>query len=190
MKYIALIGRKRSGKDTSADILLKEHPEMVFHRRMALADPLKAIARILFPSLSDNQLYGGNEHKEAPSRSLGGYSPRETLIGLGTMLDQKLPSILPRLPLPVLLEASLAEIIGERQVLITDCRMPHETRRLKELGFRFIGIQRQEAEPLPGVVQSHTELDIPRLIREYADIVIDNDGTIEELREKLLAINF
>ena len=39
-------------------------------------------------------------------------------------------------------------------------------------------------------IQSYTERDVPRLIREYADIVIDNDGMIEEPREKILAIEF
>jgi hypothetical protein len=67
---IGLCGQAGSGKDTVADILVKDHHFV----KVALADPLKRICREVF-DFTDEQLWGASEKRNAPDkrypRSLG-----------------------------------------------------------------------------------------------------------------------
>jgi len=55
---IGLSGKKRVGKDTIADHLVKRHGFIKY----SFADPIKDIAKVLF-SFSDEQLYGNDKEK-------------------------------------------------------------------------------------------------------------------------------
>lgn len=58
---IGLCGKAGSGKDTVADFLVRDHGFV----KVALADPLKRIARDVF-DFSDKQLWGPSEMRNAP----------------------------------------------------------------------------------------------------------------------------
>ena len=57
MQVICLIGQKRVGKDTVADIIQERDPEF---QRFALADPIKDIARIMFSFKSEKAVRNMN----------------------------------------------------------------------------------------------------------------------------------
>jgi hypothetical protein len=58
---IGLLGQAGAGKDTTADFLVKNHNFV----KVALADPLKRIARDVF-DFTDEQLWGPSEKRNAP----------------------------------------------------------------------------------------------------------------------------
>ncbi len=57
---IALAGVRKSGKNTVGDLLESFHG---FHQT-AFATPLKQMAKIAFPQLTEDQLYGPSQHRE------------------------------------------------------------------------------------------------------------------------------
>jgi hypothetical protein len=57
MQVICLIGQKRVGKDTVADIIQAHDTEF---QRFALAEPIKDIARIMF-NFTEEQLYSAEK---------------------------------------------------------------------------------------------------------------------------------
>lgn len=64
-------------------------------------------------------------------------------------------------------------------VLITDCRQPHEYKYMKRLGAKFIFLERNT-----GIEDDHsTEKG---LIPSEDDIIIDNNGTLDELKSNIL----
>ena len=81
MQIICLIGQKRVGKDTVADIIQELEPGF---RRFALADPIKDIARIMF-NFTEDQLFGAAKD-EFDSR--WGIRPRDFFERFGTDIMQ------------------------------------------------------------------------------------------------------
>jgi hypothetical protein len=80
---IGVCGRAGSGKDTVADVLVREHGFV----KVSFADPLKRICREVF-DFSDEQLWGSSEKRNVPDRRyqrVPGYlTPRYALQRLGT----------------------------------------------------------------------------------------------------------
>lgn len=68
MNLLALVGRAGSGKDTVADILVRDH----HWTKIALADPMKRAARDFF-QFTDEQLWGPSALRNAPDERF----PRE-----------------------------------------------------------------------------------------------------------------
>lgn len=94
MKTLGLVGRAGSGKDTVADILVRDHGWV----KIALADPMKRFLRDVL-AFSDDQLWGPSSSRNAPdkryirSRPAQGWlddqrplylTPRHALQQLGT----------------------------------------------------------------------------------------------------------
>ena len=89
---IALTGKKRSGKDTAAQVLIKHHNFI----KISFAEPLKQISKILF-NFTDNQLEG--DEKETIDKRIN-YSPREIMQLMGTeIFRNQLKHIFPKLPM-------------------------------------------------------------------------------------------
>ena len=76
---LGLVGRKGAGKDTVGDYLV----ECQGFARAAFADPVKWVARDLWPHLTEAQCWGPIEVKEAVDTTLG-VSPRWLLQRIGT----------------------------------------------------------------------------------------------------------
>jgi hypothetical protein len=81
MRIIGLSGRAGAGKDTVADILVRERG----YTKIALADPLKRICREAFAGkMTDEHLWGPSEKRNEPIEALGGLTARKALQTLGT----------------------------------------------------------------------------------------------------------
>jgi hypothetical protein len=78
---VALTGRKRNGKDTIAEHLIKEYG----YRQLAYAEPIKQICKILF-DFSDEQCYGNL--KEVVDERWG-VTPRHCFEYIGTEMFRK-----------------------------------------------------------------------------------------------------
>jgi hypothetical protein len=122
---IGLIGQKRVGKDTVASIIREFDNEYKF---MALADPIKDIARIMF-NFSEKQLYDDEKDMIDAKWNI---KPRDFFEQFGTDIMQfdiykYLPALESRVPQRKFWILSLLSKLQETdKVIITDIRGQHE----------------------------------------------------------------
>lgn len=78
---------------------------------------------------------------------------------------------------------ALRRILGEdgNDFVITDCRQPHEQAMLRKFGAKFIFINKDT-----GLVDNHSTEQ--GLIPQPDDVIVDNNGTIEQLKNQLIEI--
>lgn len=175
---IGLGYKARSGKDTFANFLKEDHDFVP----IAFADPLKNAARELF-GFSDEQLYGSLKEVVDPfwQERLGDnfsdpITPRLILQLLGT---QSLRNVLSG---DILFHSTVRHIVNnpDTNFVITDCRFPNEANLLKGMGATLIHIHRNNRNQIQGASnhESETAMD------NYGgwDIVVDNNGTLGDLR--------
>ncbi len=139
---IGICGKKRSGKDTVADILVKEYG----FSKYAFADPIKEICKTAF-FWDDERMNGLDKEVYDPQ---WGLSPREAMQRIGTELFQvELGEYLPNFKeingrsLWVRRFKYWYENINDNQnVVVSDVRFLHEHQILKSLDFVFLKIER------------------------------------------------
>jgi dephospho-CoA kinase len=165
-KLIGIAGRARSGKDTVADMLVT----MRGGYRYSFADPIRSMLRGIGIDMNDPEWIA---NKEKPIPGLG-RSPRYLMQTLGTEWGRQL------------VNEDIWKIIAEINLLqtgsgmiISDVRFDNETAWVRSMGGIVIHIDRPDAP----VVEAHSsEAGVQRLAR---DIVIVNDGTLEDLSYKI-----
>jgi hypothetical protein len=187
---IGLIGQKRVGKDTVANIIKELVPE---YKTMALADPIKDIARIMF-NFNENQLYEA-EKDELDTR--WNIKPREFFEQFGTEIMQfdiykylpALENVVPQRKFWVL--SLLSKIRENDKVIITDVRGQHELDEIVKFNpnAKFIRIIRPSTSNNVGGTELHITQQEPDMIEsKWITNTVVNDGTIDDLREKIKKI--
>jgi hypothetical protein len=177
-RLVGFTGRAGAGKDTAADFVAKAYG----FRRHAFADPMKAGLNAMFGWSPLN--WQDRAWKEAPNEALGGFSPRFLAQTLGTewgrqtvhsnlwvwLAEQRWQR----------LNADNAATFGPLPgMAVSDVRFANEAYWIKTRGGAVIEIARPDAAP----VSAHaSEAGVPR---ELIDHVVLNDGSIEDLFEKL-----
>lgn len=173
MKIIGLHGLPRSGKDTVAKILIDAYG----YERIAFAEPLKKAAAVLLdrPMCECNGLTESGEvyDREAVMPEWG-FSMRWFLQTFGTeCLRQQIRE-----------DFWTKRLVAEVQkrplgslIVVTDVRFANETNALRNLGGLIVQVRR------PGLVGSNHISDRPVI----CDWTIDNDGTLEDLKLKVLS---
>ena len=179
MVLIGLLARKRSGKDTVADHLVKHYS----FNKLSLADPLKEAISILF-GFSDEQLYGDLKETVDPTWNV---SPRLVLQWFGTeVFRRNINTIIPTIQDNFWVESfkvkynALIKSDPNKRIVVADVRFPNEIRAIHELGGVVIKIERPDI--LDG--DSHESEKNIDLINDY-DVLLKNDGTIEQLYKKV-----
>lgn len=176
MNLIGLTGRARSGKDTVAGI----YYENAQYQRVALADPLKEAAQILF-SLDQAWMLEGMKEQVHPFWKI---SPRRMfqLLGTDAMRDTFGQDFwLRRADIEI---RSLFES-GIDNIVITDIRFDNEAEFIRSRGGHIIRIVRSQNElDLVGDASTHSSEDGVSLT--LVDHTIFNDRTIVELENKAL----
>lgn len=187
MQIICLIGQKRVGKDTVADIIQARDPEF---QRFALAEPIKDIARIMF-NFTEEQLFSA-EKDMLDDR--WGIRPRDFFERFGTDIMQfdiykYLPDLELTVPTRCFWVQSLINKINRlrcQKIIITDVRGMHELDAISAAFpmARFIKITRIYL--LSSNDGEHITQQEPELIPlDKIDAVIDNSSTLEELKKKV-----
>lgn len=181
---IAFTGYKGSGKDTSAKILIDKYN----FTKYAFADPLKECCKNLF-RLNEEQLNGSL--KETIDERWG-ISPRKIFQILGTnmirdTLTDYFPEIKQFLEKKYCIWSYLFKLWYEenkhKNVVITDVRFPDEYDTIINNGGIVIKINKVGANSSNDCHISETNIDNMK-----SHYTIDNDGTIEELHQKIILL--
>ncbi len=174
-QIVAFLGSKRVGKDTSADYLIRSYG----YEKYALADPMKQAVQSLF-HFSEDQLWGDAKEIVDPYWEV---TPREIMqfIGIDTLFEG-LATRFPHLGHTFYLRAfdRWRDAHPQSLVVISDLRMQEDVFALKKRGALIIRIKR------PEILLEDTHVSEAQVasVTGY-DITIVNDGTIEELEEKI-----
>lgn len=193
MQVICLIGQKRVGKDTVADIIIQEH-DFEF-QRFALAAPIKDIARIMF-NFTETQLYGAEKDK---LDTQWGIRPRDFYERFGTDIMQfdiykYIPGLEHTAPKRCFWVQSLINKIRQlrcSKVIITDVRGLHELEAIKAAfpDAQFIKITRG-IHISDSCAEHITQLEPELIPLDKINSIIENTGTLAELKKKVKALNF
>lgn len=176
---IGLIGNKRVGKDTCADILVNKYDFI----KLAFADPIKDVAKVLF----DLDVNNDNKKEEITEY---GISLREFYQKFGTELMQKdiykyFPNMEFKIPKKMFWIIKLFNKIesykkkGYQHFVISDVRFIHEANYIKKNGGILIKISRTTNQ-----IDNHISEQETQLIKDI-DLLINNNKTLTELETNL-----
>lgn len=179
VKNIALTGKARAGKDTVADVLVKEYG----YRRIAFADPLKAMALEIDPYTEEADWYDGGKLSELVD-FYGWERTKDQWPDVRRFLQQLGSSIRKRDEMFWINAAltSLDQAYRDKvPVVVTDCRYENEAEALRNLYFSIVRIVR------PGIDSSDTHESETEMDGYEVDSEIINAGTITGLRNRVRA---
>lgn len=173
MKLIGITGKARSGKDTLAKYLWSQH----CFTRIAFADPLKLAAQHIF-GLTQEQTWD-DAYKEVVI-PYWGMAPRQMFQLLGTEA----------------VKGTFGEDVWAKRwlmsydsfkttdhIVVPDTRCDVEADMIRALGGVIVEVRRGT-----GLVGSTGDHCSERGLSTLPDFVIDNEGTKEELYEKIEAL--
>lgn len=166
---IGINGKISSGKDTAAELLQELFPEMNFQVKK-FAGKLKQVASLLTGIEQSN--FESQEFKKTYLGDEWGMTVRDLLQRLGT------EAMRDGLHENVWVNALFSTYNEQCNWIVTDVRFPNEYDAIKNHGGLLIRITR------PGTVIG-THISETALDDFTFDIEISNNGTIEDLREKL-----
>ncbi|MBW4709561.1 hypothetical protein KX928_17380 [Roseobacter sp. YSTF-M11] len=175
-RLIGLVGRAGAGKSTAAEIIAAEG-----FTRTRFAAGLKSMLTALYASAGlcsaeiTRRIEG--DLKETPDAILGGKSPRQAMITLGTEWGRDL--ITPGLWVSIWEARARSILTAGSSAVVEDVRFPNEIEAIRRLGGLIVYIERRDA---PGTSISHAS---EALGPECADVLIDNSGGIADLKSKI-----
>jgi hypothetical protein len=183
---IGLIGQKREGKDTVASIIKEFDNE---YKCMALADPIKDIARIMF-NFSEKQLYDAEKDVIDTKWYI---KPRDFFEQFGTDIMQfdiykYLPTLESSVPQRKFWVLSLLSKLQENdKVIITDIRGQHELEEVIKFNpnAKFIRIIRPTVLSTTNDTTHITQSEPNQIEDTYITETIINDGSLDNLKEKV-----
>ena len=185
---IGLIGQKRVGKDTVASIIKDFENE---YKCMALADPIKDIARIMF-NFSEKQLYDAEKDVIDTKWNI---KPRQFFEQFGTDIMQfdiykYLPTLENSVPQRKFWVLSLLSKLSENdKVIITDIRGQHELEEILKFNpnAKIIRIIRPHIiDTKEHITKEHiTQQEPDEISSEYITDTINNEGSLDDLKEKV-----
>lgn len=184
-KLIGIVGKKRCGKDTTAEYLIKNNG----FERYSFADPIKHGAIAMF-GFTEKQMWGSAEDKETVDPRWG-ISPRRMLQLMGTELFQfdiqkHLKDGEFKVGREVWVKAFKIWYQNEKvkpritfNVVIADMRFIHEEKAIREMDGEIWRVSRPS---LIDIDEHASEKEQDSIV---ADKTVINDGTLEELYEKI-----
>jgi hypothetical protein len=145
MQIVALCGLPGAGKDTFADVLVRQYG----FTRVSFASKLKDVVAIVFGwdrELLEGRSAGSREWREQEDRwwaqrlNMPGLTPRRVLQAIGTDVFRR------HWHDEIWLAAAEREMAtlsaGRRGIVVTDCRFPNEFDMLRSMGARVVCMRR------------------------------------------------
>ncbi len=202
-RIVGLCGRKGSGKDAVASVLVQRHGFV----RVAFADALKDAARAIY-GLRPGQV--DDPHLKEIVDPFWGVTPRAMMQGLGMLLREHGGQVVPDGTVPpgtgvplraenVWIDAAFREIdrvrlsrgeLGPVGVVVTDVRFPNEAERIvAHEGGTVFRVRRARAEAVPDAHVSEHALD--HLFGEFPELDNNVEGdlrSVEALADRVVAL--
>jgi hypothetical protein len=178
---IGLVGFIGAGKGTVRDILVREHG----YHGFAFADALKDAVATIFTwprGLLEGDSNASRAFRERVdpwwSHKLGyEVTPRLILQKMGTEACRH------GIADNIWIAALEKRIHGYEDVVISDCRFPNELDFVRSAGGVIVRVKRGEEPSLEEQMKMHiSETAWNSVVPDY---VIDNDGTLQELKDKI-----
>ena len=176
MTIIGFCGFKGSGKSTAAARAFNVFYDNGRLRatQRSFASPLKKTCRSLF-GLAVDQLYGDQKETVDPRY---GKTPRQILQDVGSFCRDTYGA-------DFWVDALDRQRADDEITIIDDCRYPNEAEYIRENGGIVIGIRR----PGNGLDDDHaSETKMHDHWDSMIDVEIVNDGTIEDLRDRVKSV--
>lgn len=190
MYKIAICGKANSGKNTVSHLITEELNKDIRNyskfKTIAFADPIKEMVSQMFPTLPKNYLYGSSENraKVIPGAFKNGQplTIRQLLIDLGTGVGREYKE---NLWLDVF-DYTFKRAVSRKKevVIVTDVRFRNEFDHLKKLEFFQIRLLRDTHTK----INHSSETNQDSIADDEFDAVIHNNGTLEELTNKIMQI--
>jgi hypothetical protein len=179
MKILGFRGRAQAGKDTCCDMIIEMAEPRA--KKLSLAQPLKELCADVFGLTYDmppRAFFGDGTDKDQEYPNLPGWNGRKILQFIGTEGFRKVST-------SIWVDHLIRRMHSTPEVelfLISDVRFEDEISALKKLDATIVRVTRPGAPSILGIPGHSSE---PNQEELYADLEICNDGTLEELREKL-----
>jgi hypothetical protein len=177
-KVVGVTGRKGHGKDTVARMIANEGAAVV-----RFADPLKQMLRAYYaahyvPNDTVERKIEG-DLKEVPCEWLCGRSPRYAMQTLGTEWGRG------QMHPDFWTQSYLNRVLRFSHVVTPDARFENEAEVIRRIGGKIVSVDASLRVPLNEFSHHSSEAGIPA---SYVDVVVDNNGTEAELKEKIRAL--
>lgn len=181
MKVIGVIGKAGSGKDTTADYIVDKYGG----HKLAFAGPLKEAARHMF-LFNDEQLYGDKKNNVDEYWRV---TPRRVLQYIGTdVVREQFQHLLPDVGNNFWLDnmkrrMQLLNVKDDECIVTSDTRFENEIEFIrKEMNGIIIRIDRPQNEH---TIQTGEKTHASEVVSDNYDYLINNDGSLEDLYNKI-----
>lgn len=170
---IGFAGAKQSGKSTATELLMAHHGVI----GIGFAQPLRVfVGQLLGLPLEHLELAKEEQVPGLPE----GVTPRRMMQTLGTEWGRQM--IDPDLWVKVGMRFADQMLDNGYAVAFNDVRFPNEALAIRERGGIIIEIQR------PGTGEGDNHVSESGLPRELIDDVVVNDGEVQDLYQRVLAV--
>ena len=191
VNFISISGKANSGKNTIAELIFKrlglnKNSQYVIPKCqiLAFADPIKEMAMIMFPYVKREFFYGSSKLRNyiIPGAFKNGtpLTVRQLLIDIGSGLGKQYN---PNIWIENLDRMLNAQSINT-SVIVPDVRFREEFDYLKSKNFTQIRILRDDIAKS----QDLSEISQEEIKDDEFDYVIYNNGTLEDLKDKITDI--
>ena len=173
--WIGICGKKRSGKDLVADYLVSKYG----YEKNKIASDLKAVVKLLF-NFTDQQLEDNTKDNVDPRWNI---TPRTAMQFIGTDVMQiQIQKIMPHVGRKFWIDSFLKKIVATNdRIVISDIRFKHEYEAIKRASKRFLMIRIER----PSSCEADNHSSETEFAEIPVDIVIKNEGTIDELTSQI-----
>lgn len=195
MYKIAICGKANSGKSTVSKFIMKELCKQlkdkvyVSCKYIAFADPIKAMIRLMFPTLPEKYITGSSTHRASiiPGAFTKNNNPltvRQLHIDLGTEIGRAYKETIWLESFDYAFENAKHKDV----VIVTDVRFRNEFDHLKKLGFYQIRLLR--GDPIEAAMKSShsSEVEQDFIKNEEFNFVLNNNGTLKDLKNEVTKI--
>lgn len=182
MFKIALSGKAGSGKDLAARLIIEEICSQTKClksdiKKIALANPVKEIAQIMFPVIKSIDLYGNSKNRANVILNEN-FTIRQLLLDIGTKFGRSYNDNI------------WLNVFDERiknlnkHIIVTDCRFFNEIQHMKEKEFCCIRIKRDSKLKIDHITESGQD----NINDSNFDYILDNNGSVNDLKLEITKI--
>lgn len=170
---IGLSGKAGSGKDTAANLLVREFISRAQGvKTLSFAGKLKEVIVDVFGI--DMAFFEDRTMKNTPMLALGGRTPREVAQFLGT---EAFRSISSEVWVRYAMKQAQTYLSQGMSVIITDVRFENEAEVIASYGGYIVVLERESVE----IYDHASETGIGKIKSRFASWLLTNNGTMEDL---------